>query len=83
MTKFEVGKRYFTRSICDHECIFSIKVLERSDKTIKVINEGSVDKKPCRLKLHDFDDCECVFPYGKYSMCPIIRAENELKEEQN
>ena len=26
--KFEIGKEYFTRSICDSECIFSIKGIE-------------------------------------------------------
>jgi len=28
MKKFEIGKEYFTRSICDSECIFSIKGIE-------------------------------------------------------
>ena len=30
MKKFEIGKEYFTRSICDSECIFSIKITGRT-----------------------------------------------------
>lgn len=32
MKKFEIGKEYFTRSICDSECIFSIKITGRTAK---------------------------------------------------
>lgn len=34
MKKFEIGKEYFTRSICDSECIFSIKITGRTAKTV-------------------------------------------------
>lgn len=27
MKKFEVGKTYYSRSICNHECIFTIEVV--------------------------------------------------------
>lgn len=30
MKKFEIGKEYFTRSICDSECIFSIGLHPRT-----------------------------------------------------
>lgn len=34
MKRFEVGQTYYTRSIYDHECIFSYKVTARTSKTI-------------------------------------------------
>jgi hypothetical protein len=34
MTKFEVGRTYSTRSVCDHNCIFSYTVTRRTDKTV-------------------------------------------------
>ncbi|VFF91883.1 Uncharacterised protein [Clostridioides difficile] len=32
MIKFEVGKTYATRSICDHDYIYTIEVIKRTDK---------------------------------------------------
>ena len=29
VAQFEVGKTYYTRSICNHDCIFSVKVIKR------------------------------------------------------
>lgn len=68
--RFEVGETYQTRSICNHDCIFSVKVIKRTEKTVVVL----VDGKETRCKVHNFDDGEAIYPYGKYSMCPIIRA---------
>lgn len=82
MKKFEVGKKYYGRSACDYDCIFSIEVVARTEKTIKVIIKGSVDTKPCRLKAYQTDDIsEFVLPYGRYSMCPVICADDEIKGE--
>jgi len=33
--KFEVGKTYFTRSICDHNTIYKITIATRTEKTVK------------------------------------------------
>ena len=67
MNKFEVGKQYSTRSICDYDCIFSITVLKRTAKTITT-ERG-------RTKVHvSGDGSEYVMPWGKYSMCPVFVA---------
>lgn len=69
---FEPGKTYTTRSACDHNCIFTMKVLSRTDVTIKAVVEG----KPKTLRpAVDEDGVEFVFPMGRYSMAPVIRAE--------
>lgn len=65
--KFQTGKTYSTRSICDHDCVISITVKKRTAKTIKT-DEG----KTLRIKL--WNGVETVKPWGSYSMAPIIRA---------
>lgn len=74
MKKFEVGKIYYTRSACDYNCIFAIKVISRTNKTIKVIEDRT--EKTLRVKV--WGEEEIVKPYSTYSMCPIIRASKEM-----
>ena len=68
MLKFEENKTYQTRSICDHDCIISIKVAKRTAKTITT-DEGKL------FRISIWDDKETIKPYGSYSMAPIIRAD--------
>jgi hypothetical protein len=75
MKKFETGKGYWTRSICDHECIISLKVKSRTAKTITTTVHG--EEKVFRIKV--WDGVEQVRPWGTYSMCPIIGADKEGK----
>lgn len=72
--KFEVGKTYSTRSICDYDCIFSITILSRTDKSIRFERHGKI--KTCRVSTYD-DGIEMVKAFGSYSMCPIFTAEKE------
>ena len=72
MAKFEVNKKYYTRSICDHNCIFTMEVVSRTEKTIKANVDGIL--KTLRIKTDN--NIEFVLPQGNYSMCPIIRATN-------
>lgn len=74
MNKFEVNKKYYGRSSCDYNCIFEMEVIKRTEKTIKANVDGSI--KTLRIKTDD--ENEFVYPYSKYSMCPIIRAERIL-----
>ena len=32
MKKFEIGKEYFDRSACNHDCIFTIKIIKRTER---------------------------------------------------
>jgi hypothetical protein len=72
MTKFLVGKTYTTRSICDYECIFSATVLQRTAKTVTVQLDGN---KIVRRGLSEWNGAEMFYPYGRYSMAAIMRAE--------
>lgn len=67
MKQFEVGKTYSTRSICDYDCIFSVTIHKRTDKTVTT-ERG-------RHKVYvSGDGSEYIMPWGKYSMCPVFVA---------
>lgn len=67
---FEVGKTYVTRSICDHDTIFSFVIMARTAKTITTTVSGKI----ARRGISVYDGAEQFKPYGTYSMCPIISA---------
>lgn len=67
MKKFESGKTYTTRSICNHDCIIAVTVAARTAKTIKT-PEGEI------FRVGEHDGAEYVKPWGSYSMAPIVRA---------
>ena len=72
MTKFEIGKKYATRSICDYDCIFDLTVISRTEKTIQA-NVGGFGVKTLRINTK-WTENESVYPFGKYSMSPSIEA---------
>jgi hypothetical protein len=74
MKKFEVGKSYSMRSACDHNCVWTYTVTERTAQTI-TISDGKVSKK-CRISkdVSEYRNAETVYPLGKYSMCPSLTA---------
>ncbi|VIF63362.1 Uncharacterised protein [Clostridioides difficile] len=77
MIKFEVGKTYATRSICDHDCIYTIEVIKRTDKTITYKEDDSVR----RAKIRFSDDYEYI-RVGNYSMAPNFNVENMFLEDK-
>jgi hypothetical protein len=68
---FEVGKTYWTRSVCDSECIITITVAKRTAKFLTT-SEGK------RLGISSWDGVEHVKPWGAYSMAPIISADRAM-----
>ncbi|EGT4048681.1 hypothetical protein ERM65_11935 [Clostridioides difficile] len=81
MIKFEVGKTYATRSVCDHDCMFTIEVIKRTDKTITYKEYDTVR----RAKIRFNDDYEYI-RVGNYSMAPNFSAKNlvtEYKENES
>nr|WP_271642905.1 hypothetical protein [Clostridioides difficile] len=77
MIKFEVGKTYATRSICDHDCIYTIEVIKRTDKTITYKEDDTVR----RAKIRFSDDYEYI-RVGNYSMAPNFSAKNLVIEDK-
>ncbi|MDF1495473.1 hypothetical protein [Caproiciproducens sp. CPB-2] len=76
MKKFEVGKEYFTHSICDSDCMYTIKIAGRTEKTVTYIYGG----KKRRSKIQVSADGEFIQP-DRYSMAPVFRAEREVQPE--
>lgn len=76
--KFEVGKTYYARSICNHDCIFTMEVVSRTEKTVTYIFEG--EKKRSSIK-HDDHGNEWIKSHG-YSMAPVFRAERQQEEQE-
>lgn len=76
MKKFEIGKEYFDTSACDSNCIFVIKIIKRTDKTVTFERNG----KTRRAKPFTDDRGEYIIP-ERYSMAPVFRAEREFQPE--
>lgn len=74
MKKFEIGKEYSMKSVCDTNCVWTYKVIARTEKTV-TITDGKKTQK-CRIigKLSEYRNAESVYPLGQYSMCPILSA---------
>ena len=76
MTKqFQVGKTYFDRSICDHDCIFSFTILTRTAKSVTINVHGKTVR---RGLTSPYNSIEQFKPFGTYSMCAVISADKEL-----
>ena len=66
----QTGQTLKARSACDHDCIFSVEVIERKGSFVTVKAQGNVSRK----KVMSDDRGEYVYAMGKYSMAPIFRA---------
>lgn len=80
MKQFEVGKTYTSRSSCDSNCIYEWKVIKRTEKTITIVEIiGKHKGTSKRVKIQKSDAAaEFAYPDGRYSMCPLMRAERHL-----
>lgn len=74
MKRFEIGSTYSMRSVCDHNCIWSYTVTERTAKTITVTDGKEIKKLRISKKYSQYRDAETVFPLGQYSMAPMLTA---------
>ena len=72
--RFEVGKIYYTRSVCDQNCVLRIKVVGRTEKTIKWIMLDKCKKVVKVARPFIYDGMEHFCPLGRYSMAPVISA---------
>lgn len=77
--KFEVGKTYYTRSICDNDCVITGKVIRRTAATVTMDVRG-YGVKTLRISkgLSAAWGSEAVKPWGAYSMAPTLSADRVL-----
>ena len=74
MKKFEIGKEYSMRSICNHDCIWTYTVTARTAQTITITDGKEVKKCRISKKASEHRDTETIFPLGQYSMAPMLSA---------
>ncbi len=79
MKKFEIGKKYFMFSICDHNAIWRYEVIKKTAKmiTLKDLSDGEIIRK----KINVLED-EFCYPIGHYSMAPLLRSTREVQNEK-
>ena len=77
MNTFEIGKEYYSRSIYNHDCVFTIKITGRTAKTVTYEYMG----ESRRSKIRVDDSGEYIQP-DRYSMAPVFRAEREIQAEE-
>lgn len=77
ISKFEPGKTYQTRSVCDHDCIVTVEVLSRTAKTVRArTRRGEQTLRVSEYRSRSgLDVIEQVKPWGSYSMAPIVSAD--------
>ena len=74
--KFEVGKTYSTRSMCDHNCIYRYTVTaRRGNKLTLESNTGTRANRMAKILPYK-PDVEKCWPMGSYSMAPVISADD-------
>jgi hypothetical protein len=75
---FEIGKTYVFRSVCDHGCIWHYQAVARTGKTVDFRDaaDGRIHRLRVSGKLSQGAGEEIVFPFGRASMSPTLRASN-------
>jgi len=75
VSRFEIGRFYSCRSVCDHDCVWTYRILSRTDKTVTLAEaRPGKDVQEKRFKIKVLDNTEIVWPEGRYSMAPMLRA---------
>lgn len=76
MNKIKANTTLYARSIGDHNCIFEIKVLSRTEKTAKIINYHGYET---RCKIYTDENGDEYLEPEKYSMSPRFHAGNTTR----
>ncbi len=78
VAKFIVGQIYSMRSPCDHNCVWSFRVIARTAKRVVLQSTNCMTPEEktahIRLGVKVWNDQETCLPLGRYSMSPILRA---------
>lgn len=74
--QFEAGKTYVTCSICDSDALVRVEVVSRTAKTI----QAQTMKGLKTLRISTYEGVEQVSPWGRYSMSPVVGADDTIRE---
>ena len=79
LQKFNVGSIYFMRSVGDADCVWRFQVVRRTEKSVwlkpwysNFVEPGEVTRRKIAIN----GDCEIAEPFGRYSMSPVLKANN-------
>ena len=75
MNTIKANTTYYTRSIGDHNCIFSCKVLSRTAKMARILYEG----KERRAKIYIDDNNREYIQPDHWSFAPSFRADETVR----
>lgn len=75
-TRFLINSTYSTRSSCNHECVYTFAIIKRTFKSVWILEAG--EKEIIRKKIIMHEGVETIYPLGKYSMAPILRADKNI-----
>nr|DAS01072.1 MAG TPA: hypothetical protein [Caudoviricetes sp.] len=75
---FEVGKRYFMRSACDHEIMWVYTVISRTKKFVTLQDDKG---RVRRRGVYVYHNEEHANPLGTFSMAPVLAAGNMVEKE--
>ena len=78
--RFVVGKTYAVSSVYDHNCKWYFTIIARTAKTVTIACDDFPISKGGKVSRINADytahrNAETVFPFGRYSMCPILSAD--------
>ena len=59
MIKFEVGTEYYSRSIAAYNCIHTVKVIRKTEKSIWVEEYNKVRRIKLRSYTNDYQSFNC------------------------
>lgn len=76
MKTFEIGGTYSMRSACDHNCVWTYKVIARTAQMVTLSDGVEIIKCRINKKISEWNKAETVFPLGRYSMAPVLSADN-------
>lgn len=76
MKTFEIGNTYSMRSACDHNCVWTYEVVARTAQMVTLTDGKETIKCRINKKISEWNKAETVFPLGRYSMAPVLSADN-------
>ena len=70
--RFVIGQVFNVHSWTDYDTVYRFEIIDRTDSTVVVrSHDGDI-----RRKIRKRDGVEWCFPFGVYSMCPSISADD-------
>lgn len=72
MNTFSANTTYTTCSLVDAEHIIEARIIDRTARTVKAEVSGQ-PVRTFRVSI-DHTGAECFYPWGRYSMAPVISA---------